>query len=73
MITKAKAARIARGLTIPQLAQAADVPYHVARRADRGEPIRENSAKRVADVLGLVPMDLVEPNGDDDSPAEAAA
>jgi len=58
-----RARRIEMGLTLPQFAKAAGVAYHVARRAERGERIREDSAKLITDLLGVRPRDLypVEP------------
>lgn len=50
--------RIRRGLTLPQFAEQAGVPYHVARRAERGKRIREDSAKRIADFLGVDVLEL---------------
>lgn len=53
--------RIRRGLSLPRLAEECGVPYHVARRAEQGKPIREDSAKRIADFLEVDPLALVEP------------
>lgn len=53
--------RISRGLTLPAFAEAVGLPYHVARRAEIGKPIREDSAKLLADYLGVDPVQFVEP------------
>jgi transcriptional regulator with XRE-family HTH domain len=58
-----RAERIKRGLTLPAFARAAGVPYHVARRAEQNKPIREDSAKLLADYLGVDPLQFVEPPG----------
>jgi transcriptional regulator with XRE-family HTH domain len=56
-----RAERIQRGLTLPAFARAAGVPYHVARRAEHGKPIREDNAKAIADYLGVDPAVFVDP------------
>lgn len=56
-----RAERILLGLTLPALARAAGVPYHVARRAEQGKPIREDNAKALADFLGADPREFVDP------------
>jgi transcriptional regulator with XRE-family HTH domain len=56
-----RAERIRRGLTLPAFADAVGVPYHVARRAEQGKPIREDSAKVLADFLDVDPIEFVEP------------
>jgi transcriptional regulator with XRE-family HTH domain len=53
--------RIRRGLTLPAFAEAVGVPYHVARRAEQGKPVREDSAKLLADYLEVDPIVFVEP------------
>lgn len=53
--------RIRRGLSLPRFAEECGVAYHVARRAEQGKPIREESAKRIADFLDVDPVQLVEP------------
>lgn len=51
--------RIRRGLTLPQLADQAGVPYHVARRVEQGKRIREDNAKQLADFLGVDVIDVL--------------
>lgn len=58
-----RAERIRRGLTLPALADQVGIPYHVVRRAEQGKPIREDSAKLLADFLEVDPMLFVEPEG----------
>lgn len=62
-----RAMRIRRGLTLPQFAEQVDLPYHVVRRAEQGKPIREDSAKRIADFYEIDALVLVDP------PKETAA
>jgi transcriptional regulator with XRE-family HTH domain len=54
-----RAERIRRGLTLPQLADAAGIPYTSARRVERGLRIREDTAKQLADYLGVDPIDVL--------------
>lgn len=56
-----RAERIRRGLTLPQFADAVGITYRVARQAEQGKPVREDSAKLIADFLGVDPMQFVEP------------
>jgi transcriptional regulator with XRE-family HTH domain len=56
-----RAERIRRGLSLPAFAKAVGVPYNAARRAEQGKPIREDSAKRLGDYLGVDPIEFVEP------------
>jgi transcriptional regulator with XRE-family HTH domain len=56
-----RAERIRRGLSLPQFAEAAGVTYRVAHRAEKGLPIREDSAKLIADYFGVDPIVFVEP------------
>lgn len=57
-IVDVRAERLRRGLSLPELAKRADVSYHVARRLERGLAIREDSAKRIADILGCEVIDF---------------
>ncbi len=43
--------RIRRGLTLPAFADAVGVTYRVARQAERGGPVREDSAKLLGEYL----------------------
>ena len=51
--------RIRRGLTLPQFAKAAGVNYQIARRAERGLRVREDSAKLIADFLEVDVLDVL--------------
>lgn len=53
--------RIRRGLTLPAFADAVGVTYRVARQAERGGPVREDSAKLLGEYLGVDPVVFVEP------------
>lgn len=61
MTVNVRAERIRRGLTLPAFAQAVGVNYQIARRAEQGKPVREDSAKLLADYLGVDPIVFVEP------------
>jgi transcriptional regulator with XRE-family HTH domain len=56
-----RAERIRRGLTRPQLAREIGVKYKTLQRAEHGTPIREDSAKLIADYFGVDPIVFVEP------------
>lgn len=58
--------RIRMGLTLPELAAKVGVPYRTAWRAEQGQPIREGSAKRLADFFGCEPIVFVEPAAPDE-------
>jgi transcriptional regulator with XRE-family HTH domain len=60
-----RAERIRRGLSLPAFADAAGVTYRVARQAEQGRPVREDSAKLLADYLGVDPIVFVEPQPED--------
>lgn len=61
MSVNIRAERITRGLTLPAFAKEVGVNYQIARRAEQGKPVREDSAKLLADYLGVDPIVFVEP------------
>jgi transcriptional regulator with XRE-family HTH domain len=59
-LARLKEWREARGFTQAELAEAANTSEHTIVRAEHRQQIRVNTAKRVADVLGVSVADLLE-------------
>ncbi len=51
-----RALREERGMTKQDLAVAAGISKKTARNAERGEPVRTQTARRVAEALGVYPL-----------------
>jgi plasmid maintenance system antidote protein VapI len=60
------------GMSRRAFARHIDVPEQSVRRFEDGEGISPSNAKKLADYLGCSVVELLEPNGDDESTEVAA-